>query len=115
MFFQTQLLSTKPILAVVQASSGHSRYNYSAFVIALAAISLVLDVVVLLLPLPVLRNLQMPLRRKVGVAGVFSLGGFVVVASIARLVFLYRGIHPTLMSANKLDAYSKRAIRLIFN
>ncbi|KAK2763260.1 hypothetical protein FQN54_009896 [Arachnomyces sp. PD_36] len=51
--------------------------------------NLFLDVLVLCLPLGMLRTLQLPGYRKASVGGMFLLGGFVCIASIMRLTYIW--------------------------
>ncbi|KAF1995913.1 hypothetical protein P154DRAFT_623670 [Amniculicola lignicola CBS 123094] len=51
--------------------------------------NLFIDATILLLPLFVIRNLHLPIHRKMSVAGIFLLGGFVCVTSIIRLTFIW--------------------------
>ncbi|KAI8651081.1 CFEM domain-containing protein [Fusarium keratoplasticum] len=70
---------------------------------AIAAVSIVLDLWMLGLPLSQLIQLQMHWRRKLAVASMFGVGTFVTVVSIIRLRFLVafgNSINPT------WDAYS---------
>ncbi|KAB5531355.1 hypothetical protein GE09DRAFT_383598 [Coniochaeta sp. 2T2.1] len=46
------------------------------------------DVVIVLLPMPVLSTLRLPRRQKLAVMGVFALGFFVILVSVMRLVKL---------------------------
>ncbi|KAL1862400.1 hypothetical protein Plec18167_005795 [Paecilomyces lecythidis] len=47
------------------------------------------DIIILILPMPVLKSLQLPRRQKWALMGVFALGSFVTVTSILRLQSLY--------------------------
>ena len=49
-------------------------YDYPAFLIAMSSIDLIFDLVILSLPLPVIKNLHLSLRRKWTLAGIFMLG-----------------------------------------
>ncbi|KAL9610185.1 MAG: hypothetical protein Q9167_005089 [Letrouitia subvulpina] len=48
------------------------------------------DLVLLLIPIPMIWNLQLPRSQKVALIGVFLLGGFVVCASTYRLILLFK-------------------------
>ncbi|MCJ1470266.1 hypothetical protein MMC07_008911 [Pseudocyphellaria aurata] len=60
-----------------------------------AALNVLSDVTMLVLPIFWISALQMPLRRKVAVSVVFATGIFACVASIMRLVFSVKLIHAT--------------------
>lgn len=49
--------------------------NEMAVWFANAAINIVTDIAVFLLPMPALKQLQLPARQKYGLMGVFALGG----------------------------------------
>lgn len=63
------------------------RYNYGDFVLAVAGMSIVLDVVVFCFPHPVIKNLHMKTRRKIMIASIFWLGGLYVSSSPTLLVY----------------------------
>ncbi|KAL5328370.1 hypothetical protein ACEPPN_001869 [Leptodophora sp. 'Broadleaf-Isolate-01'] len=46
------------------------------------------DLAILLLPIPMLKNLQLPFRQKLGAGLILALGGFVFSVSIVRLKFV---------------------------
>ncbi|KAF2690333.1 hypothetical protein K458DRAFT_399671 [Lentithecium fluviatile CBS 122367] len=50
----------------------------------------ILDIIILLLPVRMALQLHLPMRTKVAIAGIFALGGFVVITNIIRLTFMYR-------------------------
>ncbi|KAH8660722.1 hypothetical protein BGZ60DRAFT_566429 [Tricladium varicosporioides] len=45
------------------------------------------DLVIISLPITMVLKLQMPMKQKLGVAGMFALGGFVVISSIIRAYY----------------------------
>lgn len=49
---------------------GDSNMKY----IAAASVDLVIDVIIIVLPMPILWGLQLPLARKIALMGVFALG-----------------------------------------
>jgi hypothetical protein len=46
------------------------------------------DLAMLLLPMRTTFTLQLPLRTKIGVVGIFALGGFVVITSVVRMAVI---------------------------
>ncbi|KAH7309889.1 hypothetical protein B0I35DRAFT_440775 [Stachybotrys elegans] len=54
---------------------------------ARGSISLIMDVIMFILPLPVIKGLNMPFRRKAGLAFVFMAGLLAIVASAVSLYF----------------------------
>ncbi|KEF61380.1 uncharacterized protein A1O9_02946 [Exophiala aquamarina CBS 119918] len=63
--------------------------NLMAFWFAFSAFNIVTDLAVWLLPMPVLKNLQLPRKQKYSLIGVFALGGFGCITAILRLHALY--------------------------
>ncbi|CAI7675577.1 unnamed protein product [Penicillium discolor] len=61
------------------------------FVNGIAAV--IIDVMILCVPAPVIWKLQMPKSQRVAVTSILLLGGFVCVAGVIRVVFLYKHTH----------------------
>ncbi|KAF2766500.1 hypothetical protein EJ03DRAFT_353871 [Teratosphaeria nubilosa] len=57
-----------------------------------AGINIMSDLIITILPLPVFKALELPRKQKLGLMGIFGLGGFVCVVSIIRLPALYEGL-----------------------
>ncbi|RPB08328.1 hypothetical protein P167DRAFT_608835 [Morchella conica CCBAS932] len=53
-----------------------------------AGLNIFLDVVITILPMPLLLSLELPRRQKIGLCGLFSLGGVVCIISLVRVVKL---------------------------
>ncbi|KAL1867036.1 hypothetical protein Plec18167_008827 [Paecilomyces lecythidis] len=53
-----------------------------------ASMHIATDIVILVMPLPALRSLDLPQRQKLALMGIFAVGGFVCVTSIFRLLSL---------------------------
>jgi len=66
------------------AIPGHC-INIKAFWTANPALNIVFDIVIFILPIPLLWGLKLPKRQRLGLVGVFALGLIVVIASILRL------------------------------
>ncbi|KAJ5938241.1 hypothetical protein N7454_004583 [Penicillium verhagenii] len=85
-----QLLCADPITAAWDPFAKNPlRYNYNAFSVAFAAMSLVFDVLVLCFPIPVIHHLMMSTRKKIQVLGIFWLGIFCCISSTIRLYYIY--------------------------
>ncbi|KAI0867199.1 hypothetical protein GGS24DRAFT_411578 [Hypoxylon argillaceum] len=65
-------------------------YNYIPMYYATAISNVILDVLILLVPIPIVWRLHMPTKRKIGVIGIFLLGGLVVGIGAARVYFFFR-------------------------
>ncbi|KAF1950073.1 hypothetical protein CC80DRAFT_248826 [Byssothecium circinans] len=72
--------------------------NYGAFLLSMNAIDLTLDIIVLLIPLPLIRSMTLSTRRKAQVIGVFALGAFCLVASAVRVYYAYQVTYITSLS-----------------
>ncbi|KAF5650626.1 Pth11-like integral membrane [Fusarium sp. NRRL 52700] len=62
--------------------------DINTFFLALGIINMINDFYILLIPIPHIFRLQMSLRKRIGVAGILMLGGFVCTASAVRIHFL---------------------------
>lgn len=76
----TDIVTRKGLLFIASPISkawkgGQLNYNFSAFTLAVAGMSIVFDLLVLCFPLPMIRNLKLPTRRRIQLAAVFWLGG----------------------------------------
>lgn len=60
----------------------------TSIILADAAVSMVSDLIILLLPLPLTMSLQMPNKKKMRVVGLLGAGGLAVTASVIRLVLI---------------------------
>lgn len=69
--------------------TGHGTcLDESAIILADAVVSVVSDLVILTLPLPLTLSLQMPFRKKMRVMAILGAGGLACASSIIRLIFI---------------------------
>ncbi|KAI2788218.1 hypothetical protein POX_e06231 [Penicillium oxalicum] len=68
--------------------AGHFRYSFYDYYIGNAAANVVIDLLILLIPIPVFWNLHMRITQKLMITSLFFIGVFVCVASIVRLHYL---------------------------
>jgi hypothetical protein len=68
--------------------------DWGHMLLPMLAIDAVIDLAILLLPIRMVFKLQLPRKTKVGIAGVFALGGFVMITSIIRMMNLYYRADP---------------------
>ncbi|KAK2810721.1 hypothetical protein FQN50_002764 [Emmonsiellopsis sp. PD_5] len=81
-------LATTFVIPIACDPSDPSKANCTnAIGTSQSAVNIFTDVVVLILPIPMLRNLQMPVFQKVVLGCVFGIGSLVVVVSVVRLYF----------------------------
>lgn len=75
--------------------------NTNALILAQAYSDVFTDIVILLLPLPCIWTLQMPVKHRLAVCGIFLTGALTVGAGIAKLVAFRWTIEQT--NGNNLD------------
>ncbi|KAL1967975.1 hypothetical protein VTN77DRAFT_2392 [Rasamsonia byssochlamydoides] len=64
--------------------------NFEALWFFNAAMNLLTDMVLLILPMPVLNSLQLPRKQRLALMGVFAVGGLVCITSMLRLKSLHQ-------------------------
>lgn len=70
-------------------------FNQRALILADSVISVLSDLIIFAVPLPLASDLNMPLKKKLRVAAIFSAGGLACVTSIIRLVdIVHNGMSP---------------------
>jgi len=83
-----------------------------AFWFSLSAFNIITDLAVWFLPMPVLKNLQLPRKQKISLIAVFALGGFGCITSILRLHALYITSVSTDLTYDNVDAATWSAAEL---
>jgi hypothetical protein len=66
-------------------------FNEVALFIADTVMSAITDIAILVIPIPLIWNLHMPLKKKIRVFSMLGAGGVAVAASLARLVMVVSG------------------------
>jgi hypothetical protein len=64
--------------------------NFNVMFLGTGIVDTLIDVFILLLPVRMAFTLQLPTKTKVAVAGIFALGGFVVITNIVRISYIYQ-------------------------
>ncbi|KAI0966035.1 hypothetical protein F4678DRAFT_451130 [Xylaria arbuscula] len=93
-FFLAVLLACIPISKSFNSSIPGHCFNKVQVYDGFAISNLIIDVAILTVPQPIVWKLNMSVRRKIAVSGVFLLGGFVVGISAARIYFYYAVATP---------------------
>lgn len=62
--------------------------NQRSIIMADAVVSVVSDLIILLVPLPLTLGLQLPTKKKMRVMGILGAGGLAVASSIIRLILI---------------------------
>ncbi|MCJ1228021.1 hypothetical protein MMC12_004680 [Toensbergia leucococca] len=84
------ILECIPIQAFWNTSvSGHC-FNLQAFFIGTIVPSIVIDIIILIMPMPLIWNIHIERSQKLSMCGIFALGGFECVTAIVHLVYLVR-------------------------
>ncbi|KAK8867636.1 hypothetical protein PGQ11_006214 [Apiospora arundinis] len=78
--------------------------NRPAFYFAQATFGIVTDIATVILPLPMLKSLHLPLKQKIGISLVLTMGAFVCVVSIIRLQSLYFLLSDSDLTLNTVNA-----------
>jgi len=76
-----QCIPANPIVPV-----GAKCINVLGFLQAAAVLNVISDVAIVIMPIPMIAKLQMPLRHKLGVIGIFLTGTLVIIAGIGRTI-----------------------------
>ncbi|KAI8631839.1 hypothetical protein F5Y19DRAFT_422268 [Xylariaceae sp. FL1651] len=84
------IFQCKPIAAQWDGALGGTCVDQVTYFRAISALSTVHDLAMLILPLPVVWRLQLEIRRKIALAGVFLVGSIGAVASIIRFALFIR-------------------------
>ncbi|KAF4552914.1 Hypothetical protein D9617_8g049270 [Elsinoe fawcettii] len=72
-----------------RAQDGKCLPSWNIF-IGNSVFNILTDIMLVLSPMPVLKNLQLPRRQRFALMGIFAIGGFVVVVSLLRLIIFIR-------------------------
>ncbi|KAK0609296.1 hypothetical protein DIS24_g12343 [Lasiodiplodia hormozganensis] len=78
--------------------------DFKALWFAHAAINIFSDVLIISLPMPVIKGLNIPTKQKLALMGIFALGAFGCVTSILRLKSLYAVADSVDQSYDNVDA-----------
>ncbi len=62
--------------------------DVQSFLISTAIISIITDLAIVVMPIPLVWQLHLPINRRIGICAIFFLGGIVVLASIVRVTYL---------------------------
>ncbi|KAF2789975.1 hypothetical protein K505DRAFT_252205, partial [Melanomma pulvis-pyrius CBS 109.77] len=86
------LFSTNPVsdswTTPPETYGTHFVINFSAMLTSMSVIDIVLDLGILVLPIPMIWKLHLPQGKRLSIAAIFMSGGFCLVASIFRLYYI---------------------------
>lgn len=96
-FAVLMLLQGDPIDAL-WTGVGRLRFNSTALGLASVGTSMVLDLIVLCLPLPIIFGLHLNMQKKVSIAAIFWLGSFCCVAAAVRVALINASVRAVIAS-----------------
>ena len=105
-------LSAQPFDAYWNIFTPAKRLNFPLLYLLSGVIDTIIDVLVVALPMTIAFRLHLPFRAKVGVAGIFAVGAFVVGTNITRLILVY-GTGPWTGQSKFLDRFSPLGLTMI--
>ncbi|KAL4742413.1 hypothetical protein BDV11DRAFT_202712 [Aspergillus similis] len=88
-FFFSNLFTCFPVTPLVEPFYGNKCIDGLAMWYASCITDVVVDLIILVMPLPMISQLKLPLRQKVGIGAIFLLGTTVVVISITRMAMYF--------------------------
>jgi len=74
---------------------------------------IILDITILCIPVSFIMKLRMSKHQKVGLTGIFALGLFCVVASVARLVYAVKTVEGNLLHGSWASALGDSIVNII--
>jgi len=86
--FVVTIMTCSPIRGVYDTSIQTSCLNRRAILFSISSLNVFTDVLIVLLPIPMVLRVHIPLRQKVALSVVFCMGLFVCVASAVRMTTL---------------------------
>ncbi|KAI9806949.1 MAG: hypothetical protein M1833_002607 [Piccolia ochrophora] len=81
-------------------------FNKSKMALARAVLNVVNDIIILLLPVPILHKLQLPKGQKLALVAVFSTGVFVCVVTVVRLTHYVRLLGSKDLTWDTVNAFT---------
>ncbi|KAI1175284.1 hypothetical protein F4777DRAFT_335884 [Nemania sp. FL0916] len=87
-FFFANLFICYPVTALIEPFYGKKCVDRAAVFLSTLVSNLIFDVLILIMPIPVVLRLHLPRKDRFGVLGMFLLGATVVAVGIARLIQL---------------------------
>ncbi|KAM3074407.1 hypothetical protein ACMFMG_002786 [Clarireedia jacksonii] len=85
-FFFANLFTCYPITPFVEQFYGHTCMNTVPMWYAMSISDMIVDILILLLPIPMVLQLKLRPKQKIGVLGMFLLGATVCAFSVARML-----------------------------
>ncbi|KAI1585694.1 hypothetical protein A1F96_00214 [Pyrenophora tritici-repentis] len=80
--------------------------HWQAFAYSMLIVDMVIDVFILVLPIRTAMKLHLPRKNRIAVAGIFALGGFVVITNVIRIVFMHLHVEDGEILFNKAELWT---------
>ncbi|MCJ1310858.1 hypothetical protein MMC25_004526 [Agyrium rufum] len=106
-------------IAILAACGTHVRANFQTLgilkeecvdtfviLICLAVFDVVVDLAIIILPLPLIWLLQMPTKQKIALTGTFLVGAMAIACGITRMAIFAELLGPALFSQSDIDGVS---------
>lgn len=90
MVFYVTYMAIMTALHIIEPSFRGNGIDFPAWLIAIATISLTLDIITLCFPLFVIKNLMITRKKKIYLIGIFGLGVFCIISSIVRMSYFVK-------------------------
>jgi hypothetical protein len=74
-FTLVTIFQCQPIQFVWKKDNGGKCVNYNAGAFANAGVNIIQDILILVIPIPEVRHLQLTRKKKIGMYAMFSMGG----------------------------------------
>ncbi|KAF2260277.1 hypothetical protein CC78DRAFT_473365 [Lojkania enalia] len=100
------LFTCWPVTALIEPFYGNKCINAVPMWLSVVYTDIIVDVGILVMPIPMVFRLQLPLAQKLGVLGMFFLGASVCAISITRLIVLTKIADEFILHYNDMTYYT---------
>ncbi|KAF2246551.1 hypothetical protein BU26DRAFT_48625 [Trematosphaeria pertusa] len=105
-FFFSHLFTCFPITVFIEPYYGNKCVKTVPMFMALLFTDVIADVVILVLPIPMILSIQLPMKKKLAVIGMLGLGAAVCAVSITRVVATYAIAEEYIKHSNDVIYYT---------
>ncbi|KAF2653493.1 hypothetical protein K491DRAFT_513989 [Lophiostoma macrostomum CBS 122681] len=105
-YFFAHLFMCTPVTVFIEPYYGNDCIKETPVFLSVAISGTILDFFVLMMPVPMVLNLHLPLKQRLGVLGILMLGAAVVAVSIARVIALFEVAGEYLRHPNDVIYYT---------
>ncbi|ORY11358.1 hypothetical protein BCR34DRAFT_624866 [Clohesyomyces aquaticus] len=105
-FFFSHLFTCYPITVFIEPFYGNKCVQTVPMFFALLYTDVIADVVILVLPIPMVLSVQLPMKKKLAVIGMLALGAAVCAISITRVIATYAVANEYIKHPNDVIYYT---------